>query len=331
MPIRWSAGCSKPCRSGDGVRATRALSPSAIAALDDLELAARLVVEGARSGRHRSPFHGFTAEFSQHRPYRPGDDLKYLDWKILGRTDRLYSRRFRETTNVSVMLVLDASASMDFPAGPAGPEDPISKFRYAVVIAAALAHVIVDQGDNVGLITMRGDRFVYLPPKGGRLHLRALFAMLAKLEPGGPWPLDRALARGGELLRRRGVIVGISDFYDATDRTFGQLRRIARRGHDVALLQVLSPEEMAFPYSGTLEFEGLETGERRVLDAGGAAGGYRDLAAAFLARCRAQAFRDGHDYVLMPTSVAPERALRSYLLRRAAASRAVSGARPGLG
>ena len=101
------------------------LTPSTVAAIDDLELAARLIVEGARSGTHRSPFHGFTAEFSQHRPYRPGDDLKYLDWKLLGRTDRLYSRQFRETTSLSVMLVLDASASMRFPEGA----DEVSKFR----------------------------------------------------------------------------------------------------------------------------------------------------------------------------------------------------------
>jgi uncharacterized protein (DUF58 family) len=133
------------------VSITRVLSPSAIAALDDLELAARLIVEGSRSGGHRSPFHGFTAEFSQHRPYRPGDDLKYLDWKILGRTDRLYSRRFQETTNLSVMLVLDTSGSMNFP----DAEDPpdlkgVSKFRYAVLMTAALAHVISEQGDAVG-------------------------------------------------------------------------------------------------------------------------------------------------------------------------------------
>jgi len=306
------------------VSVTRVLSPSAVAALDDLELAARLIVEGARSGRHRSPFHGFTAEFSQHRPYRPGDDLKYLDWKILGRTDRLYSRRFRETTNLSVMLALDASASMDF------PDTPVSKFRYAVLVTAALAHVIAEQGDAVGLITMSGDRFVYLPPKGGRSHVQALLTTLARLQPAGTWHLDRVIARGGELLRRRGVLVAVSDFYDATDATFRELRRVTRRGHDTALLQVLSKDEIAFPYSGAIEFEDLETRERRFLDAGEAGAGYRTAVAEFLARYRHDALRDGHDYLLMPTDVAPERALRSYLLRRSAASVAVAGPRPAL-
>ena len=323
---------------------TRVLSPSAVGAIDDLELAARLIVEGAHTGRHRSPFHGFAAEFSQHRPYRPGDDLKYLDWKILGRTDRLYSRRFRETTNLSAMIVLDASASMNFPVGGgvkdvkvvqdvktsrrhAGQE--LSKFRYAVLMAAALAHVIIEQGDAAGLITMSGDRFVYLPPKGGRTHLHAMLTMLARLEPAGAWQLDRVLARGGELLKRRGVMVAVSDFYDATETTYRELRRIGHRGHDVALLQVLSPAEISFPYSGAMEFEHLETAERRFLDAGEAAAGYRRAVSEFLTDSRAQAHRDGHDYALLPTDVAPERALRSYLIRRARASAPAAGAKSG--
>lgn len=304
---------------------TRVLSPSAVGAIDDLELAARLIVEGAHTGRHRSPFHGFAAEFSQHRPYRPGDDLKYLDWKILGRTDRLYSRRFRETTNLSAMIVLDASASMDFPVGGGD----LTKFKYAVLMAAALAHVIIEQGDAAGLITMSGDRFVYLPPKGGRTHLHAMLTMLARLEPAGAWQLDRVLARGGELLKRRGVMVAVSDFYDATETTYRELRRIGHRGHDVALLQVLSPAEISFPYSGAMEFEHLETAERRFLDAGEAAAGYRRAVSEFLTESRAQAHRDGHDYALLPTDVAPERALRSYLIRRARASAPAAGARSG--
>jgi uncharacterized protein (DUF58 family) len=304
------------------VSVTRVLSPSAVGAIDDLELAARLIVEGAHTGRHRSPFHGFAAEFSQHRPYRPGDDLKYLDWKILGRTDRLYSRRFRETTNLSAMIVLDASASMDFPVGA-------TKFKYAVLMAAALAHVIIEQGDAAGLITMSGDRFVYLPPKGGRTHLHAMLTMLARLAPAGAWQLDRVLARGGELLKRRGVMVAVSDFYDATETTYRELRRIGHRGHDVALLQVLSPAEISFPYSGAMEFEHLETAERRFLDAGDVAAGYRRAVSEFLTDSRARAHRDGHDYALLPTDIAPERALRSYLIRRARASAPAAGARSG--
>jgi uncharacterized protein (DUF58 family) len=296
------------------------LSPSAVAAIDDLELAARLVVEGTRSGAHRSPFHGFTAEFSQHRPYRPGDDLKHLDWKVLARTDRLYSRQFSETTNLSVMLVLDTSASMSFPLGADHP----SKFRYSTILAAALAYLIIEQGDKAGLMTMAAGRFVYLPARGGRQHLRALIAMLSRLEAEGEWQIDRALTRGAELLKRRGAVIALSDFYDATETTARDLRRIASSGHDVALLQVLSRDEITFPYTGDLEFEDLERGTRRHLDARTAGHAYRALIASFLEDFRRQVHRDGHDYALMPTDIPPSRALRSYLLRRAAAAGAAA-------
>jgi len=288
------------------------LSPAVAAAVDDLELAARVVVEGLRAGGHRSPFHGYSAEFQQHRSYRAGDDLKYLDWKLLARTDRLYSKQFRETTSMSAMIVLDASASMAF------PEEGLSKFRYASIIAASLAYLISTHGDAVGLMTMSRGALSYVPARAGRPHLRSLIARIDRLVPVGRWEPDRVIARGAELLKRRGVMMVISDFYDAEDATRRELRRVARRGHDVAMLQVISPEEMAFPYSGGLELEDLESGERRLVDAGTLQHGYRAAVAEFLERCRTLAHRDGIDYSLMSTGAPPERVLRDYLIRRGA-------------
>jgi uncharacterized protein (DUF58 family) len=289
-----------------------ALSPNVAAAIHDLELAARMVVEGLRAGGHMSPFHGYSAEFQQHRPYRAGDDLKYLDWKILARTDRLYTRQFRETTSMSVMLVLDASASMAF------PEGDISKFRYASIIVASLAWLIAAQGDAVGLMTMADGSLAYLPARGGRPHLRALLARLDRLEPGGVWRPERVIARSAELLRRRGLLVVLSDFYDAVDDTRRELRRAAQRGHDVTMLQLVSRAERDFPFRGDIEFRDLETGERRLIDAGANQGTYRARFAQFLEQCRTHANRDGIDYALLPTDVTPERALRAWLIRRAA-------------
>ena len=287
-----------------------ALSPAVAAAVDDLELAARVVVEGLRAGAHRSPFHGYSAEFQQHRAYRAGDDLKYLDWKLLARTDRLYTRQFRETTSLSAMLVLDASASMAF------PEEGLSKFRYASIVTAALAYLIAGQGDAVGLMTMTDGALAYVPPRAGRPHLRSLIARIDRLAPAGRWAPDRVIARAAELLKRRGVMIVISDFYDAEDETRRELRRAGRRGHDVAMLQIVSPEEMAFPYSGNLELEDLESGERRLLDAAVVGREYRAGMAGFLDRCRTLAHRDGVDYALMSLASPPERTLREYLLRR---------------
>jgi uncharacterized protein (DUF58 family) len=289
-----------------------ALSPAVAAATHDLELAARMVVEGLRAGGHRSPFHGYSAEFQQHRPYRAGDDLKYLDWKILARTDRLYSRQFRETTSMSVVLVLDASASMAF------PETGTSKFRYASVVAAALAYLITAQGDAVGLMSVADGALVYLPARGGRPHLRSLLARLERLTPAGDWQPERQIARAAELLKRRGLVIIISDFYDAGDATRRELRRVTRRGHDAAMLQVLSPAETAFPYRGDIEFRDLESGERRLLDADIVRRDYRAAIDAFIEQCRTHAQRDGIDYALLSTDAPPERALRAWLLRRAA-------------
>jgi uncharacterized protein (DUF58 family) len=308
MPTVSLAVCSKPC----GRDLMSALSPAVVAAVRDLELAARLVVEGLRAGNHRSPFHGYSAEFQQHRPYRAGDDLKYLDWKILARTDRLYSRQFRETTSMSVMIVLDASGSMAFPAGE------LSKLRYASIMAASMAYLISTQGDAVGLMTMAGESLHYLPARGGRPHLRSLVARLDRVKPGGRWQPQQVVARAAELLDRRGVVLVISDFYDAEEETRRELRRAARRGHDVAMLQITSPEERSFPYTGPLEMQDLESGERRLIDAATAQPLYRKAVTDFLERCRRGAHQDGLDYALVSTDMPPERALRAYLLRRAA-------------
>ncbi|MEP6780776.1 MAG: DUF58 domain-containing protein, partial [Gemmatimonadaceae bacterium] len=196
------------------------LSPAVVAAIDDLELAARLVVEGLRVGHHRSPFRGHGGEFTQHRPYRAGDDLKFLDWKLFGRSDRLFTRQFRETTNVAVMIVLDTSASMEF------PEKGLSKFRYGCIIAAALAHLVSTQGNSVGLMTMTNDKLAYVPSRGGRPHLRSLIARIDKLTPGGEWNPPAVIARGAELLQRRGLVVVISDFYDHEEETRRELRHV---------------------------------------------------------------------------------------------------------
>lgn len=292
------------------------LDPKVVAAIDDLEVVARHIVEGLRTGEHRSPFHGFSAEFSQYRPYRPGDDLKYLDWKVLARTDRLYTRQFRETTNLSAMLVLDASASMAYPAEVKGAD--VSKFVYARLIAAALAYLLVQQGDAVGLMTMADGKFVYVPPRGGRMHLRRVLARLSTLTPEGTWTPGAVISRAAELLRRRGVMLVLSDFYDHEAETLTELKRAGRRGHETALLQVMSRGEIEFPYAGGMEFEDLEGGATRLVEASVLAPVYRARIAAFIDRWRTNARSSGLDYALMTTDVPPDDALRGYLIRRGA-------------
>jgi uncharacterized protein (DUF58 family) len=298
-----------------------ALEAAVVAALGDLELAARLVVEGMRAGPHRSPFRGFSTEFQQHRSYRAGDDLRHLDWKLLARTDRLYTRQFRDTTNMSVMLVVDTSASMGFGGGVDGGSgragrDGVTKLRYATILAAALAYLAATEGDAVGLLSASDGPFTYLPARGGRAHLRSLVARLDRLAPSGTWQPARVIARAAELLKRRGLIIVLSDFYDAEDETLRELKRATRRGHDVALLQTLARPEITFDYRGDVEFRDLESGATRVVPADAIGAGYRAAVGDFLTRWRTRAQQYGIDYALFPTDQPPARALRTYVVKR---------------
>jgi uncharacterized protein (DUF58 family) len=287
------------------------IPPEVLAQIADLELVARIIVEGLVSGLHRSPFHGYSAEFNQYRRYRPGDDLKYVDWKLVARTDRLYTKQFRETTNMASAIVLDTSGSMGFPlAGGA----PMTKFRYAAIAAAALAHLIAGQGDAVGLLG--GDR--YIAARAGRQHLRGLLAALSSLSAGGSWSVAGQIRRASERLPRRGLLLVLSDFYDDEERTLAELKRAARRGHEIVLFQILSREEIDLPYGRDLEFADLETGRALAINASLARRSYTDAMAAFLERWHSRAGAEGFHYSLIVTDTPPARALRQFLLARVA-------------
>ena len=281
------------------------IDPALVARIADLELVARIVVEGSLSGLHRSPFHGYSAEFSQYRRYRPGDDLKYLDWKLAARTGRLYTKQFRETTNLAATIVVDSSASMNF----GSP----SKFMYARTLAAALAYLISSQGDAVGLAA----RDTFVGARTGRRHLQSLLATLSTLEPSGALQADAVVGLAADRMRGRGLLVVASDLYDDEERTFASLRLAATRGHEVAILHLVSREEIAFPYARDLEFVDLENGGRVTVDAAAARRGYTDNVSAFLERWRSRAGREGMQYVLVVTDTPPDRALRRFLLARA--------------
>ena len=267
---------------------------------------------GAISGLHRSPFHGYSAEFSQYRPYRPGDDLKYLDWKLFARTDRLYTKQFRETTNLAAQITLDATASMTY-AGASG----VSKFVYARMLAAALAHVITAQGDAAGLTIFADGVRPLLPARGGAGHLRALLVALARLSPAGTTDAARALRRTLDLARRRGLIAVISDLYDDSEEMTRVLRQATRAGHDVILFHVLTRDEAEFPFRGPVELIDPETG-RREPASGDTAASYRAEASRFLDAWRERAATAGADYVRLFTDIPLDAAVRAYLRRRAA-------------
>jgi uncharacterized protein (DUF58 family) len=237
-----------------------------------------------------------------------------VDWKLVARTDRVYTKQFRETTNMASAIVLDTSGSMNFPGAGSESTRPagVSKFRYAVIAAASLAHLVSGQGDAVGLLA--GDRF--LAPRAGRQHLRGLLASLSSLTPAGEWSTADNVRRAAERLKRRGILLVLSDFYDDEERTLAELRRAARMGHEVVLFQMLSRDEIELPYRRDLEFADLENGRTLAINAGLARRDYKDAVAAFLERWHARAGAEGFQYSLIITDTPPQRALRNFLLAR---------------
>jgi uncharacterized protein (DUF58 family) len=275
-------------------------------ALRDLELLARTTVEGLRQGLHRSPFHGYSAEFSQYRHYRPGDDLKYVDWKAFARTDRLYSRQFRETTNLGALFAIDVSRSMAFAA----------KFSLAIRTAAVLGTLVLDQGDAAGLLAIGESAGVeYVPARSGRQHLRVFLAALAKLLPTGTSSIAETLRRAATILKRRALIVVLSDFYEE-ETTLTELRRLSRMGHDMLVVQTIAAEEMVLSGRGPFEFEDLESGARVIADPGVLRESYAKAVAGFLLKVERAVQREGLDYLRLVTNEPLEPALRRLLIRR---------------
>ena len=287
------------------------LDPVTLSSIGDLELVARVTVDGTVSGLHRSPFHGYSAEFSQYRHYRPGDDLKYVDWKLFARTDRLYTKQYRETTNMVAQLAIDASASMGFK-GRTGA----AKIEYARLLGAALAYLISGQGDAVGMVIYDAALRHYIPSRAGASHLRGLLVALSRLRAAGGTAAAASIRRAIDLLRRRGLLVIISDLYDEDDAIEGELKRAARTGHEVAVFHLITRDEVEFPFGGEVEIEDLETG-RTVLTTGRAVGAaYRRDFAGFLDRWRTRCTSYGIDYTRVMTDMPLDAALRGYLLKR---------------
>jgi uncharacterized protein (DUF58 family) len=280
------------------------VTSSELQSLRDLELMTKKTVEGLRQGLHRSPFHGYSAEFSQYRHYRPGDDLKYVDWKLFGRTDRIYTRQFRETTNVSALLVVDVSKSMDFG----------SKFVLARTVAAVLGTLVLDQGDAAGLLAV-DERAHLVPARSGHHHLRVLLSELASLVPEGATSIGEALRRAATILKRRGLVIVISDLYE-DEASLGQVRRLARMGHDVIVIHTLTREELTLEVGGAAEFVDLESGGRLTVQPAAARESYVAAFAQWLSQVEQQLRRDGIDYLRLVAGEPLEPALRRFLVGR---------------
>ncbi|MFN8654537.1 MAG: DUF58 domain-containing protein [Gemmatimonadales bacterium] len=234
----------------------RFVTASTLALVRDLELAARMVVDGMMLGRHTSRQAGAGLEFSQYRSYQPGDDLRRLDWKLLARSGRHFVREAETETSVTVRILLDATGSM------AHEEEGVSKLDYARYLAAALALLAHRQGDAVGLYTLSDGRAMTLRPRREPSHLHRLLHELERVQPAGRWPVWSALERALTPDAARGITVFLGDFHERSDEIRAAVKRLAGARHEVICFQVLGDTERAFGYRGTVTLEELETGRR---------------------------------------------------------------------
>lgn len=236
------------------------IDPKALMAIKSLEMRARVVVEGFWSGLHRSPYHGFSVEFTEYRAYSPGDDLRYLDWKLLARSDRMYIKKFEDETNLRCFLLADGSKSMSF--GSLG----YTKAQYANTLAATLAYFLNQQGDAVGLMTFDERIRDYVPARHRHGHLRQLMHTLEKPAGGEATDLAGPLKRIAELARRRGLMVLLSDMLAPIETLQENLALLAAAGHEVVLFQLLDPAELNFDFDKSAQFIDLETGRDIYID-----------------------------------------------------------------
>jgi uncharacterized protein (DUF58 family) len=236
------------------------LDPEAIAKISRIELLARGQVAGFISGRHRSPFHGFSVEFAEHREYTPGDDLRDLDWRVLGRSDRYYIKRYIEETNLRATILLDASGSMSYRGSRASSHrgQPLSKFEYARFLAASMARLLLNQQDAVGLVTFDKSIRRYVPSRSRSDHLRLILGELHRTTPGEESALAPVFDDIAERIPRRGLVIIISDMFDQAEAIIRSLHHFHYRKHDVIVMHVMADEELTFPFDRWTQFKDLE-------------------------------------------------------------------------
>ncbi len=290
---------------------SRFIDPLTLSRISSLELLARGVVEGFVAGLHRSPYKGFSVEFMAYRPYMPGDDLMHLDWKLFARTDRYYIKEFEDETSTSLMLLMDVSASMNYGSGT------VTKRAYASYLAASLAYLVVRQRDAVGITFFDEAVIEHIPPRSTKGHLQTVLRHLETVPSGHRTELGKPLHELADRQRRRGFMVLISDLLGDAESIVDGLRHFRYEGHEVIVFHVLDPQELAFEFTDLVEFEDMETGDKRIVSPEVAREAYQANFNHYQETIRRECGLMGVDYVVAPTNQPLDMALFEYLASRA--------------
>ncbi len=285
------------------------LPPESLARFSNLNLIARWIVEGFISGLHKSPYHGFSVEFAEYRQYVVGDDLRYFDWKALARSDRKYIKKYHSETNMQAHVLLDCSASMKF-------GEPVTKFKYATAMAAALSYLMVLQQDAVGAVLFADKVLNYVPPKSSMRHFRELVNVIAAAEPQKSTSIHSALHFVAETVKRRGLFIIISDLYDDQDKIIAGLRHLRFKKNEVIVFHVLDRNELKFPYAMLSDFHDMETDERIQVMPASMRAAYMEAIGGFSDEMRKQCSNMHVDYQLIDTATPFDKVLAKYLYKR---------------
>jgi len=285
------------------------LRPDVIRQISRLDLKARFIVEGFLSGLHDSPFQGFSVEFSEHRKYVPGDDLKHIDWSVFARTNRFFIKKFQAETIVEAYLLMDLSESMIF-------GSPTTKFEYSIYLAASLAYMMTLQQDKVGLMFFNDEIRLFIPARNKRAHLTGMLTHLASAKPSGQTDLSLAMSKAVAMIKHRGLVIVFSDLLAEPDDIMEGIGRLRHAGHDVIVFHVLDTAERSFPYQDFARFTDPETGMSVMVDAKAARRSYLDALEGFMDDLRQRFAAQRIDYVPIDTSVSFDRALISFLSNR---------------
>jgi len=287
------------------------LRPETVSRLANMELRARLIVEGFIAGLHRSPYHGFSVEFAEYRQYNDGESTRNIDWKIYAKTDRYYLKVFEDETNLRGTLLLDRSGSMDFASGP------VTKLRYASILCAALGYLMIKQRDAAGLAVFDERIRQIVPHRSVRRHLFRILEVLENVTPGAKTGISPALNEMAERVRRRGLVVLASDLIDDPDEVIRGLKHFRHRGHEIVVFHVLDPAELSLDYSGEVTFVDRETGDKLRTRPWFVRRDYARSVREWTGELRRRCAENAVDYNLVTTDRPFDEALISYLSKRA--------------
>tara|TARA_B100000945_G_scaffold313272_1_gene309044 strand:- start:151 stop:1041 length:891 start_codon:yes stop_codon:yes gene_type:complete len=286
------------------------LTPDIISKLNSLSLKARYVVEGFIVGLHKSPYHGFSVEFSEHRAYGPGDEIRHIDWKLWGKTDRYFIKEFEEETNLKAYLLIDQSLSMTY------KSESITKLDYAQILAASLAYLMLKQQDAVGLTLFDNKIRLNIPPRSKKSHINNLLTHMQNIKPGPETSISPVLHKTAEAIKKRGLVILISDLFDDPQKILSGLQHFRYKGHEVIVFHILDEQELNLNFSQRTKFKDMETGEEITTDPWHIQRDYQKNIQLFCTHLKEHCMKNKIDYIRISTNSQLDIALSEYLIKR---------------